>query len=193
MITRDTASPQDKEVVHVTIGDFYATSKPVVLQTVLGSCVSACLFDPVHKVAGMNHILLPGKADIFAYDENSCYGISAMERLINEITRRGGVRTCLKAKIFGGGHVLATASLSSSTGMKNVDFVLNYLQVEKIPLISQNTGGSFTRRIFFHTDSFDVFVKRIPAKIKFEVTPEEEELAKRIQEQIKKPDDIEFF
>ncbi|MBF0546272.1 MAG: chemotaxis protein CheD [Candidatus Riflebacteria bacterium] len=193
MGTKEDAVPSGKDVVHVSIGDFYATTKAVVLQTVLGSCVSACLYDPVHRVAGMNHILLPGKTDIFAYDESSCYGISAMEKLINEITRRGGSRACLKAKVFGGGHVLAAASLGNSTGVRNIEFISDYLKVENIPLISQNTGGTFTRRIFFHTDTYEVFVKKIPAKIKFEVSAEEEELLKKIQEQITKPQEVEFF
>ncbi|MBF0547297.1 MAG: chemotaxis protein CheD [Candidatus Riflebacteria bacterium] len=193
MSNKEEATPSGKPVVHVPIGGFSVTRVPTVLQTVLGSCVSACLYDTVHRVAGMIHLLLPGKVAFFAFDESSCYGIGAMQRLINEITNRGGSQACLEAKIFGGGHILSSASLANSTGIKNVEFLENFLHMEKIPLISQDTGGSFTRRVFFHTDSFEVSVEKIAATEQFEVSAEEEELFKKVQEQIRKPSDIEFF
>jgi chemotaxis protein CheD len=67
-----------KKRVKIHIGEIYTSSEPAVVETILGSCVSVCLFDPVRKTGGMNHILLPGKADLNKFDGATRYGINAM-------------------------------------------------------------------------------------------------------------------
>ncbi|MBF0499077.1 MAG: chemotaxis protein CheD [Candidatus Riflebacteria bacterium] len=182
-----------KRIIHVSIGDLVATRDHVIFQTVLGSCVSACIYDMVHHVAGMNHILLPGEVNYYAYDDSSRFGINAMEKLINELLKIGARRDCLKAKIFGGGHVLPGVPQEKGTGVKNVDFVTKFLSIDRIPLISQSTGGTVTRRILFHTDTFDVFVKRIPTSFAGNVIRDEENFCQQATEQIKKPGEVTLF
>lgn len=182
----------DKPVIHINIGEIHTTHRPEIIQTVLGSCVAACLYDPIRRVAGMNHILLPGNTEAFAYDDSTRFGINAMEKLINAMFKLGSKREYLKAKVFGGGHVLVSTSLDNGPGAKNVDFVLKFLQLERIPVISQNTGGTCTRRILFHSDTFDVFVKRIPVHFP-EVAEAERKYSRHVEEQIKKPTEILLF
>jgi len=184
---------QGKVSIHVLIGEYKATRQTAVMQTVLGSCVAACLYDPIHRVAGMNHILLPGDEETGLDADSSRYGVYAMELLVNEIMKHGGVRACLKAKVFGGGHVLRGAESGSGPGRRNVEFVLKFLEAERIALISQNTGGAFTRRIFFHTDTYDVFVKRIPIDLQGKIVNDEETFRRHLTEEVKKPTDVEFF
>ncbi|MGH7767165.1 MAG: chemotaxis protein CheD, partial [Candidatus Binatia bacterium] len=95
--------------VSIHIGGVFASRDPTVVRTVLGSCVSACLFDPLTNVGGMNHFMLPdGEPD---GDQPTRYGINAMEVLINEIMKLGGERRRLRAKVFGAGHVLNIESV----------------------------------------------------------------------------------
>ena len=127
-----------KKKVSIHIGEIYASKKPAVVSTLLGSCVAVCLFDPIRRIGGMNHILLPGKADLKKLSDSSRYGINAMELLINMIMNLGGKRRRLLAKAFGGGHILSGFPKEQGPGQKNVQFVLEFLKTEKIKLIIQN-------------------------------------------------------
>lgn len=117
----------------------------LVLATVLGSCVSACLYDRTSRLGGMNHFLLPrGRAHDPA--AASRYGTYAMELLINELLKLGARRRCLEAKAFGGATVLRSAT---DIGGVNCRFLREYLDVEGIPLVAHDLGGSFPRRLRF--------------------------------------------
>ena len=92
-----------KRQIHIHIGGYYASKKPAVIHTVLGSCAAVCLFDPMKRIGGMNHIFLPGKADMAHFDDAARYGINAMELLTNKMLNLGADRGKLAAKVFGGG------------------------------------------------------------------------------------------
>lgn len=130
---------------HITQGE-YATgdTEDVMITTILGSCVSACLWDPVAGIGGMNHILLPDRALV----EVSAQGrsINEMELLINEIFKQGGMKTRLKAKLFGGAQMI---SGFSDVGIRNAQFVHDFLNSEGIPCIGQSLGGKQARKIQF--------------------------------------------
>jgi chemotaxis protein CheD len=83
-----------------------------------------------------------------------------MELLINRIMNLGGQRPNLVAKVFGGAHVLPAVSPENGMGARNSEFVLEFLQMEAIPVVSRDLGGHDTRNIYFHTDSGEVFLKR---------------------------------
>ncbi len=153
-----------KHEVSIHIGELYASKQPAVIHTVLGSCVAACLYDPVMQLGGMNHILLVGTSRPTAGDETARFGINAMEQLINKIVSLGGIRSRLQAKVFGGGHLLNLAE-DKRPGTKNIKFVLDYLKTDGIEILSQNTGGSFSRKLYYHTDTFDIFMKQTLSKI----------------------------
>lgn len=149
-----------KEKINIHIGEYHASRKPTVIGTLLGSCVAVCLFDPASRIGGMNHILLPGKADLKHFDAPARYGINAMELLINKIMILGGDRRRLIAKVFGGAHLLPTIDGNNGVGQRIADFVLEFLKIEGFRIVARDLGGHDTRKIFFHTDTGELFLKR---------------------------------
>ena len=129
--------------VQLTLGDTYVTSSPEeVLTTILGSCIAACIRDPASGIGGMNHFLLP---DGNSGDRGAlCYGVNAMELLINDILKHGGDRRRLEAKLFGGGNVVAALT---DVGSRNYAFARQFLTDEGIPIVGGDVGGDMARRI----------------------------------------------
>lgn len=130
------------------------------LTTILGSCVAACLRDPVLRIGGMNHFLLPeGNVGDGA---PARYGSYAMELLINDLLKRGASRQRMRAKVFGGGNVLSGFH-SDPIGTRNAAFVLEYLGAEKIPVLAQDLGDNQARKVGFFVQTGRTMVKRLPA------------------------------
>ncbi len=152
-----------KPLVSIHIGEYHASRLPNVIHTTLGSCVAACLYDPVARAGGMNHILLPGSADLTRFDEGARYGINAMELLLNALMKQGARRSRLSAKIFGGAHLLPAISVERGPGRKNAEFVEAFLEQEGIPVVAKDLGGFDSRKIYFHTDTGEVLLKRTPS------------------------------
>lgn len=137
----------------VFLGNHLVSDRPdVMMVTTLGSCVAACIWDPVVAVGGMNHFLLPQvpETDHPTADDAARYGSVAMERLINAVLARGGQRARLQVKVFGGARVIDS---SFDIGGQNGRFVLDYVQREGLTLTGQDLGGGSARRIhwFPHT------------------------------------------
>ncbi len=134
-------------------GEYYVTRQDELLVTVLGSCVAACIRDPLAGVGGMNHFLLPmqgtagGRAGTQAVDDSARYGSFAMERLINEILKHGGVRERLEVKLFGGGRILANMA---DIGSRNIEFALRYVQTEGLKLLACDLGDIYPRKVYFY-------------------------------------------
>lgn len=132
-------------------GDYYVTAEDEVLDTVLGSCVSACIRHPRLHIGGMNHFMLPtaqgkGKAED-AWDKGgraARYGNASMEYLINRLLAAGGTRGELEVKIFGGGQVLASLT---DVGAHNVKFVREYLRAEGMSVAAQDVGETVARHV----------------------------------------------
>lgn len=134
--------------VRVLPGDFHVTEKDEMLLTVLGSCVAACIRDPLTGIGGMNHFMLPSSKD-GQWGKTAAamrYGNHAMETLINEILKMGCPRERLEIKLFGGGNV---SSAKVKIGTQNSKFVLNYLSYEGLPHAAADLGGPYARRIHF--------------------------------------------
>ena len=142
-------APRLKNRVRVNIGEVATSAEPCDMDTVLGSCVAVCLYDPARRVGGMNHILLPGRDLNRA---SSRYGIHAMELLINEVMRRGGDRRRLVAKAFGGANVLRGMN-QMPIGDHNALFVREFLSTERIPLVAERLGGKQAVLVRFRTDT----------------------------------------
>ncbi len=171
--------------IHVNIGQLHACREKAILSTLLGSCVSACLFDQESGVAGMNHILLVHNPDVEHFDASTRYGIHAMEVLINEMLKLGARRSRIHAKAFGGGNVLALGTPETITpGQRNVEFLLNYLHLENIPLLAYDFGGPWTRVIDFHTDTFEVMVKKTQKKLRDTTIAEEKQYQKAVVQNV---------
>lgn len=149
-------------------GESYVTKKNEIISTLLGSCVAACLYDPVNRVIGMNHFLLAQQHSAhnaaLLGSEGGRYGIHAMELLINQMLKQGAQRIHLKAKAFGGGDVLKLGNElrgGQSIGAINCEFIKTFLSTERIPLVASGLGGHIGRNIFFLASDFSVYVKTI--------------------------------
>lgn len=149
-------------------GEYYVSRNEEVISTLLGSCVAACLFDPVNRVFGMNHFLLAyrhhsAQVPLIQSDEGR-YGVYAMELLINEMMKQGANRLNLKAKCFGGGNVLSLREdreNKKTVGDVNVAFIKEFLGTEHIPLVGASLGGEIGRTVHFVGSDYSVFVKKI--------------------------------
>ncbi|MCF8709868.1 chemotaxis protein CheD [Rhizorhapis sp. SPR117] len=135
--------------INVTQGTTRVTSdSAVVLTTVLGSCVAACLFDGIAGVGGMNHFLLsePREGDLSFGAQSERYGAYAMELLINEMLKAGAVRRRMKAYLYGGANMHAGMH---KIGSANARFAIGFLARDGIPLTYSNLGGNAARRVDF--------------------------------------------
>jgi chemotaxis protein CheD len=134
--------------IHVIQGEFMVVDDPnVVLSTVLGSCIAACIRDPEAGVGGMNHFLLPGTDDARAYGEAERYGAHLMELLVNGLLKHNARRERLEGKLFGGARMLQGLS---DIGAKNAAFARRFLGNEGIRIVAENTGGVSGRRVEYY-------------------------------------------
>lgn len=142
--------PQFQRVAQrVNPGDYHVDrGQNVMLVTTLGSCVAACVRDPISGVGGMNHFMLPESqsGQWSGASETMRYGNYAMEILINEILKTGALRRNLEIKLFGGAQI---GSLGSSVGETNAHFALNYLADEGFRAKTIDLGGALPRRVYF--------------------------------------------
>lgn len=154
-------------IAKILPGEFYMTRDDIAIATTLGSCIAVCIWDNKANIGGMNHFMLPltnkkahevnwGKRG-FASDATR-YGNFAMEHLINTILKNGGKRKNLTSKVFGGGKVLKKMS---DVGQRNINFAINYLQMESIEIEVTDVGSQYPRKVIFEPRTGRVFVKRL--------------------------------
>jgi chemotaxis protein CheD len=134
--------------VRIVAGEFFATAQDMVLSTLLGSCVSACLRDPYTGIVGMNHFMLPEETMAHATRAGVSYGIPAMNRLVDAMAKHGANPATLEAKIFGGG-VVTGANPVVDVGRMNAEFVVEYLKRRGIAVLAADLRGVCARKIFF--------------------------------------------
>jgi chemotaxis protein CheD len=167
-----------REIASILPGEYFVSREPMVVYTVLGSCVSACIRDPLSGVGGMNHFMLPhphasphpplpherggregggdGRSD--SWGESARYGSHAMELLIDEIMKRGGCRDRLEVKVFGGGRIYEGGM---DVGAVNAAWVLEYLEREGFRPIAVDLGDIYPRKVYYFTESGRVLLKKI--------------------------------
>ena len=143
------------EAVKVLPGEYYVDNEDLLVMTTLGSCIAACLYDRQAKVGGMNHFMLPEGAG-----DSGRYGTYAMELLINEMMKRGATRMTMEAKIFGGGAVISGMN-SINVGERNTQFVTEFLNTERIPIVSKDVLDVYPRKVCFLPASGKAMVKRL--------------------------------
>jgi chemotaxis protein CheD len=184
---------KNKNIISINIGDYFVSSTPTIISTVLGPCVAVCLYDPQLKIGGMNHILLPGEADLKRYNKPARYALNSMELLINEMMKFGANRFKLTAKVFGGAHVISAISADNAVGIRNVEFIIDYLNNESIRITGYNIGGCSSRKINFHTDSGDVYMKRLKSNPSDTNKGYNDLTIKRIEKLLSKHESITYF
>jgi len=145
------------DAVKVLPGEYFVSNEEIMIMTVLGSCISACIWDGRARAGGMNHFMLP---DGEGGDGGGRYGSYAMELLINQMLKMGARRETMQAKIFGGAQVMAGFT-SMNVGERNTKFVLDYLTTERIPVVSQDVLDIHPRKVCFFPVSGKALVKRL--------------------------------
>lgn len=172
-----TAEGMSCKIVTLYSGDFYVTNEPdQMIMTILGSCVAACLYDPVANIGGMNHFLLPSSQELQRRpgDDSARYGAFAMEQLINGILMLGGVKSRLEAKVFGGANVTRSSAM---IGTQNVEFVRRFLSQENLPIVSEDLGDSYPRRVRFFPASGKAQMLKLRRTEDMQVAEEEKRFA----------------
>jgi chemotaxis protein CheD len=149
--------------VWIEPGEHYVTDDPdEMIATVLGSCVAACIRDPVAGIGGMNHFMLPERDEAYiavAAAPDMRYGTVAMQRLIADILARGGQRDRLEIKVFGGSTMIGRGGV---VGPRNADFVEQYLQAAKLRLAGGDLRGDDARRILYFPSSGRALMQLLP-------------------------------
>lgn len=165
-------------------GEYFITGRDLVLVTVLGSCVAACIRDPGAKIGGMNHFMLPeaGKDADGMLGAPARYGTYAMEVLINEVVKLGARRSALEAKVFGGGNVLRNLTMTN-VGTRNARFVLEFLATERIPVLAQDLANDYARKVYYYPNTGRVRLKMIRDMHNQTILQREREYVRRIEVQ----------
>ncbi len=145
--------------VYLHPGELIATSDPSMISTVLGSCVCVCFSDPVTRSGGANHFLLP---HLTRGDGSSCrFGRTAMEVLLTQMLALGCQKRNLTARMFGGASQFEGSRDRISIGQQNVQVATRFLEEQGIPILVREVGGARGRKLVFHTDTGDIFVRTL--------------------------------
>lgn len=181
------------KAVKLLPGEYFVTDKDLLLVTVLGSCVAACIRDYKSGIGGMNHFMLPeGSGEAGCPTNNSArYGAYAMEILINQLLKAGARRSNLEAKVFGGGNVLDGLA-TANVGQRNSDFVLDFLATEKIRVVAQDLVDIYPRKVYFFPKTNKVMVKKLMSTRNSTISQREKVYQQRLDKS-KSVGDVELF
>ena len=137
--------------INIIQGETYVSDeKGLVVSTVLGSCVAACLHDPLARIGGMNHFLLPDGPDGRSAANATSFGVHAMELLINGLLSRGADKRRIQAKLFGGARLFQGLG---DIGGRNAQFANRFLADEGITVVGSSLGGESGRRVEYEPSS----------------------------------------
>ena len=168
------------KVTTIYSGEYYVTdNRNEMIETILGSCVAACMYDPVKRVGGMNHFLLPdNNAQSGEAVGSARYGVFAMEQLINGIMKLGGLKQRLEVKVFGGGNVINNSAM---IGSKNVAFVREFLAHEGLRISGGDLGEDYPRRVRFCPDTGKAMMLKLQRKDDLKIADVEKKFASTLQ------------
>lgn len=174
-------------------GEFHVTDSEMVQVTVLGSCVAACIRDRVKNIGGMNHFMLPdgGQSGSSGLGAAACYGVYAMELLINELIKMGASRNNLEAKVFGGGNVMQSL-VRTNVGQRNADFILDFLATDGIEVVASDLVDIYPRKVYHFPRSGRVRVRKLMNLGNQTVAEREQDYKSRLR-QSESGGDVELF
>jgi chemotaxis protein CheD len=148
------------QTIQVLGGDYNISNRrDVVFATALGSCVAACISDPVSGIGGMNHFLLPAEGVALSSGPRERYGVHAMRALVSDLCRLGADRNRLQAKLFGGAGQHGRRCI----GEQNIDFARKYLSEHDIELVGGSLGGDTARWVRYHPLTGRSSFRAVPA------------------------------
>jgi chemotaxis protein CheD len=170
----------DCDAAKILPGEYYYTGRDMLIVTVLGSCVSACIRDRMTGLGGMNHFMLPDGGDSGPVSASMRYGGYAMEVLINDLLKAGARREHLEAKVFGGGAVLRGFT-AMNVGERNAAFVTSFLKTERIPVLAEDLNDVYPRKVYFFPRTGKVLVKKLMQTHNDTLARRELDYAKRLK------------
>ena len=176
------------EVAVIMPGEYFVSQDPMIVYTVLGSCVSVCIRDTVLAIGGMNHFMLAtpiGEAAPDRWEASARYGSFAMEMLVNEILKRGGHKNQFEVKVFGGGRICEGVS---NVGAQNVTWVLDYLEREGLCPVKADVGDVFPRKVYYFTESGRVLLKKLDRVERLVIAEDEQVYHSSLARKINKGD-----
>ena len=144
--------------VYLHAGQLVVSPRPTAVVTVLGSCVAVCLHDPVARVGGVNHFLLPHHVE---RERSPRFGTVAVPELLSQLLQAGARHDALTAKVFGGSNVIGAMSRGRRLGEENAALALRLLAEAHIPVLFQDVGGSRGRKLVFLTDEGTAWVRQL--------------------------------
>ncbi|MFL6692039.1 MAG: chemoreceptor glutamine deamidase CheD [Ramlibacter sp.] len=182
------------DAIKLLPGQYHAGRGPGSITTVLGSCVSTCLWDPVERIGGMNHFMLPGDPSAAPSPStvSGRLGVNAMELLINDMLRLGANRRRLVAKVFGGARVLQ-AFETLDVGALNSRFVLEFLREENIAVLGEDLLGVSPRKLHFFPDTGKVQMRKLLLHAHGVVESQERAYRDSLRRQQDASGDVEMF
>ncbi|WP_085314242.1 chemoreceptor glutamine deamidase CheD [Derxia lacustris] len=146
--------------VKILPGEYFVSEEEVVITTVLGSCVSACIWDRTTGIGGMNHFMLPETGEADFTGAAGRFGTYAMELLINDLMKKGARRENLDAKLFGGGNVMKNFT-TINVGERNAAFAEKFLTTERIRCSAKDLLDIYPRKVVFFSHSGKCMVKKL--------------------------------
>ena len=181
------------EAAKIMPGEYYATTRDMLVVTVLGSCVSACLRDKTNGIGGMNHFMLPHSDNDpqNPVSVSARYGTYAMEMLINHLIKLGAKRNNFEAKVFGGGNVLRGFTVAN-VGARNADFVLDFLHTEKIRIVAEDLLDIYPRKVYYFPKSGRVLIKKLKSVHNNTIVEREKDYESRL-DYARMEGDVELF
>jgi len=144
--------------VYLHAGDLVVAAKPTAIVTILGSCVSVCLWDSAAGVGGVNHYLLPFHVE---REKSARFGSVAIPRLLEEVVGAGADPRRLQAKVFGGASVIGAFNRGRRLGDDNAELALESLSTLGIPVIERDVGGTKGRKLVFHSDDGSAWIRML--------------------------------
>ncbi len=181
------------EIAVIMPGEHFVDNHSLIVYTVLGSCISVCIRDPLMKLGGMNHFMLPAPKGTEGHDswgESGRYGSYAMELLVNDILKLGGNKSRFEVKVFGGAKIYEGLT---DVGAKNADWITSYLAQEGLKPIKVDIGDVYPRKVYYFTDSGRVLMKKIQKVKNRTILDREEEYQKTLGHQQDQGGDVTLF
>lgn len=176
------------EIAVILPGEYFVSQEPMLVYTVLGSCISVCIRDTVAKVGGMNHFMLAAPRNNIKDDHwgaSARYGSYAMEVLVNELLNRGGMKSRFEVKVFGGGKIYEGMN---DVGAQNAAWALEYLEREGIQPIKVDVGDVCPRKVYYFTESGRVLLKKLDPVQRQAIAQEEQRYQRELGQESKAGD-----
>ncbi|WP_226911313.1 chemoreceptor glutamine deamidase CheD [Gallaecimonas mangrovi] len=179
---------RERQMVKVLPGEYFVTGGDELIATTLGSCVCACIWDPVAMVGGLNHFMLPeDKGGLEPLSKSNRYGTHAMESLVNGLIKLGARRERLKVKLFGGARVFGQGKI----GDMNMEFVRRFVEREGYQVVAESLGGFLPRKVLFEPTIGKAWIKTLNHLANNTLENREHQMAKKLD--VGSGDNVELF